>query len=50
MVNKHKLMFISFACEATKNQLSALTNDIKGNANVVRAKLKCELNTFTANT
>ena len=30
--------------EGTKDQLDALTNDIKGNANVVRTKLKCELN------
>ena len=29
-------------CEGTKDQLDALTNDIKGNANVVRTKLKCE--------
>uniref|UniRef100_A0A665WMM8 Syntaxin-2-like n=1 Tax=Echeneis naucrates TaxID=173247 RepID=A0A665WMM8_ECHNA len=28
----------------TKDQLDALTADIKGNANVVRAKLKCESN------
>lgn len=31
-------------CEGTKDRLDALTNDIKGNANVVRTKLKCELN------
>lgn len=30
--------------EETKNQLDVLTNDIKGNANVVRTKLKCEWN------
>lgn len=30
--------------EETKNQLDALTSDIKGNANVVRTKLKCERN------
>lgn len=30
--------------EETKNQLDALTSDIKGNANVVRTKLKCEWN------
>uniref|UniRef100_A0A8C6Q5Q3 Syntaxin 2b n=1 Tax=Nothobranchius furzeri TaxID=105023 RepID=A0A8C6Q5Q3_NOTFU len=29
--------------DGTKDQLSALTSNIKGNANVVRAKLKCEL-------
>uniref|UniRef100_A0AAQ5ZBI3 t-SNARE coiled-coil homology domain-containing protein n=1 Tax=Amphiprion ocellaris TaxID=80972 RepID=A0AAQ5ZBI3_AMPOC len=28
--------------DRTKDQLGALTNDIKGNANVVRTKLKCE--------
>lgn len=30
--------------EETKNQLDTLTSDIKGNANVVRTKLKCEWN------
>lgn len=35
---------VSYFCEGTKDQLDALTNDIKGNANVVRTKLKCELN------
>uniref|UniRef100_A0A3P8PZA4 t-SNARE coiled-coil homology domain-containing protein n=1 Tax=Astatotilapia calliptera TaxID=8154 RepID=A0A3P8PZA4_ASTCA len=28
--------------DRTKDQLAALTNDIKGNANVVRTKLKCD--------
>lgn len=36
--------FFSDLCEGTKDQLGALTNDIKGNANVVRTKLKCESN------
>lgn len=31
-----------YICEGTKEQLDTLTSDIKGNANVVRTKLKCE--------
>lgn len=33
-----------FFLKDTKDQLDTLTNDIKGNANVVRTKLKCESN------
>lgn len=43
-VNKLNLYF-PFAVSGTKDQLSALTNNIKGNANVVRTKLKSELRT-----
>lgn len=35
-----------FFCAGTKDQLDALTSDIKGNANVVRTKLKCESNHY----
>lgn len=35
-------MYFLSAYEGTKSQLDGLTNDIKGNANVVRTKLKCE--------
>lgn len=32
---------VVFSLKGTKDQLSVLTNDIRGNANVVRTKLKC---------
>lgn len=42
LANKYNLMYFLSAYEGTKSQLDGLTNDIKGNANVVRTKLKCE--------
>uniref|UniRef100_A0A3B4XPY6 Syntaxin 2 n=1 Tax=Seriola lalandi dorsalis TaxID=1841481 RepID=A0A3B4XPY6_SERLL len=50
LIKKPSLMcFLSlcvFVCEGTKDQLDAMTSNIKGNANVVRTKLKCESNHY----
>ena len=45
MFTSWKYRILSFSLSETKNELEQLTNDIKGNANAVRAKLKSEFTT-----